>query len=76
MIFCVETSVTIVTIKISPKLITRNCNFSKYFYNISLNYSYSDFIQCPNTVSHGIYNHKYSYEFHTFVWVTIIYKPS
>ena len=55
----VKMNVSIVTghtlstdLKISPKLITRNCHLSKYFYKIPLNYTYCDFIYCLNTVLH------------------------
>ena len=54
---------------------TRNFYFRKYFYKIQLNFTYCDFIQCLNTVLHGS-DYKYNfYEFQTFLFVTILFKP-
>ena len=61
--------------KIGPELITRKWHLSRYFYKITLNYTYSDLIYCQTTVSHLIYHHKYRLnEFQTFILVTILFK--
>ena len=79
----IKMSVSIVTghlhsadFKIAPKRTTRNCHLNQYFYKIHVNYNYCDIVYCPNMVLQGIYHHKYRlYQFQTFLWVTMIFKP-
>ena len=61
-------------LKVGPKLIARNYHLRKYIYKISQNYTYGDFIYCPNTVLHGTYHKHRLYEFQTFLLVTILFN--
>ena len=63
-------------LKIAPERITRNSHLSKHFDEIQFILTYSDFI-VDKYVLHGIYHHEYRfYEFQTFVWIRILFKPS
>ena len=57
-----------------PKLITRNCHFSKYIDKTFLIYTNCDIIYCSNTVVHGDIIIAVFMNFF-LSWVTIRFKP-